>query len=238
MATFFRGMLLLAISVNTAHAELRYPAVFEAEDAAILSAERPGVLKDLSVKEGQWIKSRQILAKVGHEDLTRDLKATRYKLAYLQSQLANSKQLGTMGMAPTDEVNKTRMERDIAVTNIELLEVQIARSVIRAPFGGMVQEILVRRHEWVTAGKPVLRVINPTRLRVVSSVPTAIAVKLKVGASYRVLAPDVGNKMVTAKLVAKTPMVDVQSNTVKVIWRVTSKRGRILPGMKAWMLIP
>lgn len=238
MTTLFRCFMLCVVLGGSALAELRYPAVFEAEQSAVLSAERAGVLEALPVVEGQWIKKGQLLAQVDHKVLARDLKATRFKLAYVKKQLANYKHLNNMKMAANDDVDKTRMERDVAYTDIEFLKAKISRSAIRAPFGGMVQELLVRRHEWVTEGMPVIKITNPTRLRVVSSIPTAVAVKLKSGANYKVVAPDAGGYRVSAKLVAKIPLVDVQSNTVKVVWRVTSKRGVILPGMKAWVLLP
>ena len=221
----------LFLVVTTASAEQRYPVVFDVEERAVLSAERDGVLTNLDVDVGDSVRKGAVLASVYAGDLGIQRRQARAERDFLSKQLENLSNLNSRGLATDEEVSKTKTELARADAEIDLLTAQISHSVIRAPFDGVVVQRAMSAHEWVTAGKPVVEVLNPKKVRIVSNLPSSLVVKLPVGTTHKVWIADL-EREVTAMVRSTVPAVDEQSNTVGVIWDIINMPEGLLTGMK------
>ncbi|MCP5142572.1 MAG: efflux RND transporter periplasmic adaptor subunit [Gammaproteobacteria bacterium] len=222
------GSLFLAGAV---HAEQRFPVVIDVEERAILSAERDGVLIKLDVDVGDAVRKGAVLASVYTGDLAIKRRQAGAERDFLSGQLDNLSNLNKRGLATDEEVSKTRTELARADAEIDLLSAQIAHSLIRAPFDGVIVQRMVSAHEWVTAGKPVVEVLNPRKVRIVSNIPSDIVVGLQPGTTHKVWIPDLRAEL-TAMVRVTVPAVDEQSNTVGVIWDIVTLPQGLLTGMK------
>ena len=92
------------------------------------------------------------------------------------------------------------------------------RSVVRATFDGLVAKRSHNPGDLVepSAGDPVLRVIDPTRLEVVASVPLADASRIEVGAPARLSPAAGGSAEVTLKVISRPAAVDAGTATIPV----------------------
>lgn len=214
-----------------AMAEQRFPVIVDVEQRAVLSAERDGVLTDLDVDVGDRVKRGQVLASVYTGDLAIKRRQANAERDFLASQLENLSNLNRRGLATDEEVAKTRTELERSKSDIDLLTAEISHSAVRAPFDGVVVQRMVSAHEWVTAGKPVVEVLNPRKVRIVSNLPSDIAVKLAPGMTHKVWIPDLSTEL-TAMVRVTVPAVDEQSNTVGVIWDIVNMPQGLLTGMK------
>ncbi len=226
-------VLILGTLTGIAAAE-QFPAVIEAESKAILASEREGTLTEFNVDVGDRVRRGSPVATVFHKDVL--LKKQEYEITrkYLVRQLDNLTKLNEKGMSTEDE--RIKAETDLAVNakELELLQNIIERSQVRAPFDGVIVNRHIQPHEWVRSGQPVVEMYDPDRLRIVSDIPSEIAVNLKPGRSDTFYFPDV-KQDVRAKLKVSFPQVDVRSNTVKIYWVVDAaerKKAHLVPGMK------
>lgn len=221
----------LLLVVTTVAAEQRYPVVFDVEERAVLSAERDGVLTNLDVDVGDSVRKGAVLASVYAGDLGIQRRQARAERDFLSKQLENLSNLNGRGLATDEEVSKTKTELARADAEIDLLTAQISHSVIRAPFDGVVVQRAMSAHEWVTAGKPVVEILNPKKVRIISNLPSNLVVKLPVGTTHKVWIADL-EREVTAMVRSTVPAVDEQSNTVGVIWDIINMPEGLLTGMK------
>ena len=223
-------MILLA---SSAAAE-QFPVVVEAKSRAVLAAELEGVLTYLEVDVGDSVKDGAVLAEVYHQDrlLHRErLAATR---SYYQILVENLTRLNEKGLATDEELAKAEMELKVNAKEIEIVDSQIARAQVRAPFSGTVVTRHIQPHEWVQPGQPVLEIYDRRKLRIVADIAADVAVTMKVGDEENIHFPDLGAS-VSARLSVFSPQVDVRSNTIKVFWSVKDRDARrvgLLPGMK------
>lgn len=208
-----------------------FPAVVEAEVRAVISAEREGVLTRLPVGAGDRIASGGVLAEVFHQDLILQKELHEATREYHQIQVENLDRLNARGMVTDEELAKARMDLEVNQKEIRMVENQIRRSTIRAPFGGVVIRREVEPHEWVRPGQPVVELYDPKALRIVADIPAELAFRLKEGDAHRFFFPDL-NRELSATLRVFTPQVDVRSNTVKVFWSVPTGQRELLPGTK------
>ncbi|MGB0721690.1 MAG: efflux RND transporter periplasmic adaptor subunit [Gammaproteobacteria bacterium] len=233
-----RSFVLAALCFTHAAAwSAGYPVVFEAEERAVLSAERDGVLVRFDADVGQRVKKGSILARVDAGEPALMAKRAKKSLEFVQSQVENLKRLNARGLSTNEELNKAQMEAAVTQTDIDLYTRQIIHSRVHAPFNGIVVRRLTQPHEWVKAGQPVVELLDPDHLRVVGHIPSSQAVLMRVGSTHEVHVPDLATR-VPVKVKAVTPAVDEQSNTVKVVWSVTKQAPGLLAGMKGQLLLP
>jgi len=214
-----------------------FPVVVEAEIRAVLSAEQEGVLSSLNVDTGSRVKKGETLAVVFHNDLILKKEQNEYKKQYLIKQVENLGKLNEKKLITDEELARAKMELAVNDKEVSIFETYIEHSKIRSPFSGVVVTRHIQPHEWVKPGQPVVELYNPDKLRIVSDIPSEIALSFKSGESHILFFPDL-KKDVAAKLKLLAPQVDVRSNTIKVYWQVGGKQNvHLLPGMKGVLKI-
>ncbi|GBC59601.1 hypothetical protein DENIS_0540 [Desulfonema ishimotonii] len=213
------------------HAYKPYPVIFEAIHRAVLSAERAGVLKNLKYDTGSHLKKGAVIAQVDAGELALMKKRNTVALTHLEKQVGELISLNKRGLATNEELAKSRMNRDVTRTDIDIIKRQISTSSVRAPFGCVVVRRHIQPHEWVTAGQPVVEVVSLDKIRAVANIPAHIAVKLKKGDLHTFYVNDLDAE-VSGTVMAVAPEVDERSNTAEVIWTVEKKKQDLLPGMK------
>ncbi|HAO22663.1 MAG: hypothetical protein BWK80_58365 [Desulfobacteraceae bacterium IS3] len=227
----FLSMMVLFAANSMAADEAGFPIIFEATRRAVLSAEIAGVLKDLKYDVGDHVKKGAVIAEVDTGELQLRIKRNNMGLKYLDVQVEDLTKLSQRGLGTNESVAKANMERDVTRTDNEILNRQISHARIIAPFDCAVLKRQAQPHEWVTAGQPVLEVIDSERLKAVANIPTHLAVGLQKGAVHSVYVHDL-KVSVDAKVTAIAPQVDERSNTAQVIWTVEKSSKDLFAGMK------
>ncbi len=212
----------------------QFPTVVEAEVRAVVAAEREGVISGMNTDVGDRVKKGGVIAVVYHKDILFEKQQLQAKQKYFSVQVENLGKLNEKGMVPNEELARAQMDKAVNEAQIKLIDTQIGRSTVYAPFSGIAVARHIQSHEWVRPGQPVVELYDPARLRVVADIPSEIAMKMKTGQVDTLVFPDTG-KEVNAKLKVISPQVDVRSNTIKVYWSVDPKegeKGNLIPGMK------
>ncbi|NBD94890.1 MAG: efflux RND transporter periplasmic adaptor subunit [Gammaproteobacteria bacterium] len=151
---------------------------------AYLSAEVEGRL--ISVADvGRRVDAGGVVARVEDtrlrlqaEELEAEKTRAKARLRFLEAELRRFEQLAETNLAAASQIDQTRSERDIAesdlaVVNSRLNQVQdqLDRTLIEAPFPGVVAERLSQAGERVAVGTRVVRLVNPQDLEVVARAP-------------------------------------------------------------------
>jgi RND family efflux transporter MFP subunit len=151
---------------------------------AFLSAEVEGRL--LSVADvGSRVQAGDVIARIEDtglrlraEELAAEVARAQARLTFLQAELVRFERLAETNLAAASQIDQTRSERDIAagdlaVVNSRLsqIEDQLERTMITAPFPGIVAERVAQAGERVATGTRVIRLVNPDSLEVVARAP-------------------------------------------------------------------
>lgn len=211
-----------------------FPVVIEAEQRVVIAAEREGVLSSLNVDAGASVNRGNTLAVVFHDDLIFQKQLKEVTRKYLRFQFENLKQLNQKGLAADEELAKSEMELAVNGKEISIIETNIDRSIIKAPFSGVIIDRKIQPYEWVKPGQPVVEMYNSDQLRIVADIPASRAVQMRVGQTHSIFFQAL-NREVLANLKVLVPQVDVRSNTIKIYWSVPRESTRqidLLPGMK------
>ena len=124
----------------------------------------------------------------------------------------------------------------------ELIEDQIRKFTIFAPFDGYVTAEHTEVGEWVSSADPIAEVIALDRVEVLSNVPAEQAVRLKRGAEVRVEFQELPGEVFTGTVARVVPVADNRTRTfpvnIRLQNRIEDERPVLMAGMLARAILP
>lgn len=156
-----------------------FPAEFIASQETDLAFRVSGELQQLPVTEGEKVRQGQVLAALDDQDFLLNVKQrqTAYDLAKLQHQRISAmvKQRAAT-QAQLDEV-QTSMEQ--AETALQQARNQLAYSVIKAPYDGVIAKVYADNFEFVSATAPIVKLENAETIDVRFQVPEDLIARIR-----------------------------------------------------------
>jgi RND family efflux transporter MFP subunit len=196
----------------------------------VLASAQGGPVERVLVKEGQAVKQGQLLMQVDTA-----LYAIRKRQAETQLARAKREQERASGLG-TALPAAERDRRDSLVTQLEtdldMAELQLSRSRIRAPFAGVVSEIHTEVGEVVAATAPLLHIVRLDPVHVVLSVPDRDVVSLSPGAEVNVSIAAVPTPL-PGTIARISPTGDQDTRAFRAEVEVDNPDMKVLPGMIA-----
>ncbi|MFD2645809.1 efflux RND transporter periplasmic adaptor subunit [Pseudomonas japonica] len=131
-----------------------------------------GLIQEVAVRDNQPIKRGDVLFTVDQDRFRLALRQARATLAERQETLAQAqretkrnKGLGNLVAAEQLEESQSRQARaqsalDEAQVAVDAAQLNLDRSVVRSPVNGYLNDRAPRAHEFVSAGRPVLAVVD------------------------------------------------------------------------------
>ena len=108
----------------------------------------------------------------------------------------------------------------------------IERRVMRSPFNGVVTRVFREEKEFVGSNNtPVLTIMQLDKLRVIFTIPTTLALRLKVGQTVPLAFPNI-NEKATGKVESISPVTEAESDTVRVKVLIDNEEGRYRCGVR------
>ena len=187
----------------------------DAKENVDATAQMPGIVRAIYVKEGQAVSKGQALAQIDDQVLRSSLAElqTRLDLAnVLFEKQANlwKQQIGSEVQYLTAKNQKEALERNLAV-----MKDQLAQSRIVAPISGTVDAVIAKVGDNAAPGVPTFRIVNSNNLRVVANVAESFAGKVKTGAEVLLTFPDI-NKEQRTRIGFASKTIDPVSRTIRV----------------------
>ncbi|GAM61786.1 membrane fusion protein [Vibrio ishigakensis] len=129
-----------------------------------LSAELAGTIESLRVRKGAMVKRGQVIATIDKGDLEIQLVRANALLRVKQKEYEAATTLKKRGLQ--NEVAFTTAEAELANAKATVANVQLAirNSVIRAPFAGVVDRLIVEMGDYVASGDEVAHLIDLEKL--------------------------------------------------------------------------
>ncbi len=199
-------------------------ATLRAEKSATLTARTRGVIRRLLVEEGRQVPEGEPVAMLENDEqriavdravTTRDTK-TR--------ELQRAVSLHEQSLLSDEAFETTRREAEDATHAADLAELQLSRTVIRAPFAGTIVKRYLDVGATVSDGTPVFDVADVDPLYADVGVPERHVARLTPGQFVR-LTSDAESAEVDGRIERVAPAVDSNNGTVKVTLAVAGASG-------------
>ena len=203
----------------------------EAIQSIELRPEVSGRITDILVREGQEVGQGTPLFKVDDAELKAQAAQAEAERQLARQALERTKQLITQNASSTSDLEQAEAKSRGADANYDLLKTRLDRTVVRAPFSGVVGRRLASIGTYVSSLTPLitLQSVNPQYASF--DVPERYADRLRRGqlVSFQVAA--LPGKNFSGEVVFVDPVVSLPGRTILIKARVPNSEHRLQAGM-------
>jgi RND family efflux transporter MFP subunit len=236
------------VEIKTVSDQISLIGTAEAIAESTVASEVSGIVESFPVKEGDFIKKGDLLAKLKSTDLKLILKgaiaAKEKSIANLEKakkELARASRLkdaNSIAERKYDEAlyNYRALTQELAQNNakIEQLEYEIAQKEVISPFSGFIADEHTQVGEWVSAGGAVVTLSDLSRIRITANVPERHAVLLPAQGRVKVQIKSLPDKPLAGKIYAILPRGNSESRTFPVRINLANPGFKIRSGMEVF----
>lgn len=210
-------ILWTVLLCNTAYAEGLpvFDGLVQPKEIIDFSSQAPGILKEIPVERGDWVKKGDVLAKLKSSSEEVAVKAARARMEFIKRKMERNEQLIEKHLVSTHD--KDEIETEIELGKLALLEAKekLAGKTIRSTIDGVVVSRMGAPGEYV-GEEPFVTVaqINPLSVEII--VPDVFFGKIKEGDVGTVTLQLPKESTIEAKVVIVDDVLDAASSTFGV----------------------
>ena len=155
-----------------------------------LRNELPGTVRQVRLTPGQVVEAGTVLVALDVSVEQADLQAQRARAELAERTLGRTERLSADGAVSREELDRARVDRDVALAEIARIRAIIERKTIRAPFRARVGIADVHPGQYLSEGTELTTLQGvEDAVHVDFSVAQAVAATLRVGERVEVFAP-------------------------------------------------
>jgi RND family efflux transporter MFP subunit len=209
------------------------PAEVDAEQSAILGAERAGQVVAVLYSSGEAVAAGTLLVKLDDAPEVAQLALDQARLTESQHALARDVKLLQIAGASQAAFEQAQADLAEARAQVALDNAALAQLNIVAPFAGVLGIRKISAGDYIQQGQEVAELTQLHPLRVLFSVPQTEAGDLSIGERFSLkvasLPSDPGS--FTGEIRALSPQLDTATNARAVEGVITGDSSALLPGM-------
>lgn len=151
-----------------------------------------GTLETLNVTAGQKVSKGQTIGSIDDGGLSQQVAQLETQLALAKTTFERQKRLWDQKIGSEIQFLQAQTNMISQQKAVSQIKAQLAKTIIKAPFTGVVDEIITERGSVVSPGQGIVRVVNLSNMYISTSVPESYIGKLKVGTQVDVDLTSIG----------------------------------------------
>jgi len=203
----------------------------EAVQAVALRADEPGRVLELRFREGQRVAAGTPLIQIDNELLEAQAARATAERDLARQQLARVERLRAENAASPADLERVEAAARSAEAALAVLELQIERTTVRAPFTGSVGQRFVSVGDYVTSATPLLTIQTIDPQRAVIEVPERYAGDLETGQDVEFTVASEPGRGFTARVEFIDPVVQPETRMIVVKARAPNRDQALKAGM-------
>lgn len=220
-----------AVTTGNISAFFSGTATLEAEEEAQVVAKTGGIVAQIFVEEGHYVKAGQPLAQLDDERLALELARTEAALRKLEREYERNGELHQKKLISTEEYERVRSDFEAQKAAFDLAKLSVDYTTIVAPISGTISERLIKVGNMVQTHAPTFRITDFDPLLAVIHAPERELNKLRAGQAATLRADALPGTTFNGKIKRISPIVDATTGTFKVTVEVRDRTRQLKPGM-------
>ncbi len=209
----------------------------EANEQVEIRSEISGIVEGIYFKEGSNVAKGQLLFKVNDVELRAQLQQAKTKQTLASENERRAKLLLQKEAISQEEYDVARADFKLAQAQVQLINAQIAKTSVRAPFSGKIGLRSISPGTYITPSLLVAKLVNISNLKITFSIPEKYANEVKPNSNLSFTVAGSTEKY-QAKVYAIEPEVEISTRTLQVRALAENKDGKLLPGTFANVELP
>jgi len=152
------------------------------DENIVIYSEFSGILQDLRVEEGQEVSKGQVLAKIDDGGLSSELAQLETQATLAKTTFERQERLWEQNIGSEMQYLEAKTNYESIQNSVKRLQSQLDKTIVRAPFSGIIDEILTEQGEVVSPGQSQLfRLVSLKNMYVEAAVPEGYLNKVSKG---------------------------------------------------------
>lgn len=212
--------------------QLQVTGSVRANEVVELKSEVPGIIENINFREGQSVNKGQVLFTIRNNELQAQLQKARARLKLTREMEERQRQLLEREAVSQEEYDMAVNEFEASQADIRLLEAQLAKSRVVAPFNGMVGLRQVSEGSYVAPGTAIATLYELNPAKVDFAVPGRYLDRIHKGDTIRFVT-DGSTQTHVGYIYAIEPQVDPATRSLQMRASSPNPTQNLLPGQFA-----
>jgi RND family efflux transporter MFP subunit len=214
--------------------EIRLTGVVTANQDVQVSAEESGVIREVVADRGARVRAGDPLARIDDVVLAAQVDQARAQATLASQTWERRKRLWEEDRVGSEIAYlEVKYAAEQTAANLRVLEERLSRTIIRAPFDGVLDNRVIEVGTMVAPGQVVGRVVDLDPVKIMGGVPERYAADVRRGAEARITFDVFPGETYTAPVTFVGSTVNAQNRTFPVEVVMPNPKGLIKPEMVA-----
>ncbi len=197
----------------------------------MINAEANGMLDVMKVSEGENVAKGQTLAVIDTEILTSNIQEVKTQLEFAEYNYSKQKELFDRGVGTAYELEQASNQLKSLQKQLKTLKTQRAKSIVKAPFSGVVDEIMTHEGEMTSMQSPLLRLVNNNQVEVGADISEHYYTRVQKGTQAKAYFPTLDDTL-DLEITSVGNFIHPTNRTFRVKASIDDNE-RLLPNMLA-----
>jgi membrane fusion protein, multidrug efflux system len=195
-----------------------------------------GKIERIYFTEGTRVKKGELLIKINDSELQAQLLRARHRLTLANSQMNRQQQLIEKKLVSQEEFDTIFSERNVAQADMQLIQTQIDKTEIKAPFDGEIGLRFVSEGSYISPATAITFLVDSSQVKIDFAIPEkyAGAVALMDPITFTVQSTP---QEFSGEIYAMDSKIDALSRTLRVLARSPNPDGVLTPGAYANVIL-
>lgn len=202
----------------------------------VLSAEAGGNIERILVREGDPVKKGQIVVRLDGETNQRSIEELETSLELANTVYERQSRLWEQGVGSEMQYLEAKNNKESLERRLASATSQLDKTVVRAPFNGTVESLLVREGESMMQGNPIMRIVSMNDMYIEADVSESFVGAFQKGDSVKVRFPSMAQTF-TSTISAIGQVIKEENRTFRVEVRLPEKDFVVKPNLLAVLKI-
>ena len=216
---------------------LSLTGTLEGDEFIDLRSEISGVVEDIRFEEGAKVSKGQVLFRVNDSEMRAELAMARTAEGLAAENERRADLLLEKEAISQEEYDFAKAELQSAKAKTQLIEAQMAKATVRAPFSGRIGLRYISEGSYVTPSTPIATLVNTDQLKITFSVPEKYSSQVKLKNQISFTTSNSAEEY-SALIYAIEPQVDLATRTLKMRATTDNREGKLIPGTFANVFLP
>jgi len=209
----------------------------EANEQVDIRSEVSGIVESINFSEGTQVSAGQALFKVNDIELRAQLGKARTAQNLAAENARRAKLLLDKEAISKEEYDIATADFQTAKSETQLIEAQLSKTTVRAPFAGTIGLRSISKGTYVTPETVVAKLVSRRQVKITFSLPEKYASQVGSRATIGFTVAGSDQKF-TARVYAIEPSVDESTRTLTVRALAENPDGKLIPGTFANVALP
>ena len=203
----------------------------------VIYPEMAGTLQRVYVKEGQRVKKGQVLATIDDSGLGQQVAQLQIQADLAKTTFERQERLWNQKIGSEIQYLQAKSTYEAQQKAVNQLESQLAKTSVKAPFSGVIDDVITEQGSVVAPGQSqLIRIVNLNNMYIETDVPENYITNVVKNKNVQVEFPVLG-KTLDAKIRQAGNFINPANRTFKVEIAVSNKDNDIKPNLTAKLKI-